>query len=225
MSKKPDAVRALLTRLSEEKGISLKEMSEAAGKNHAYLQQFVARGSPRELPEDVRAVVASMLGIDEQIIAPAGRLLVRPEMKFARPGEAFETIPIFDIRASAGPGSFAEDGEPIGWQPYRSQELARLTAADTSQLAVIRVAGDSMEPTLNNADQVLVDRTVRRVGRDGIYILDLDSDLLVKRCQVDLQTRHIIVKSDNPAYETLRVTNASRIVVLGRVIWIGRALG
>lgn len=225
MSKKHDAVRALILRLSKEKGVSLKEMSEAAGKNHAYLQQFVTRDSPRDLPEDVRAVVASMLGIDEQILAPAGRMLARPEVKYARPGEAFEAIPIFDIRASAGPGSFAEDGEPIGWQPYRAQELARLSHAETSQLAVIRVSGDSMEPMLNNADQVLVDRTVRRVGRDGIYIIDLDGDLLVKRCQVDLETRHIIVKSDNPAYETMRVTDTSRINVLGRVIWIGRALG
>lgn len=139
--------------------------------------------------------------------------------------ETITTIPIYDIRASAGPGSLAEDGEPVGYQPYRQQEIARLTRTAEDQLAVIRVAGDSMEPTLANADQVLVDRSVRKVGRDGIYILALDEDLLVKRCQVDLQTRHIIVKSDNPAYDTLVVTDADRINVLGRVIWIGRALG
>lgn len=139
--------------------------------------------------------------------------------------EVITTIPIYDIRASAGPGSLAEDGEPIGYQPYRQQEISRLTRTNEEYLAVIRVAGDSMEPTLANADQVLVDRSVRKVGRDGIYILALDEDLLVKRCQVDLQTRNIIVKSDNPAYDTLTVTDAERIDVLGRVIWIGRALG
>jgi len=119
----------------------------------------------------------------------------------------------------------AEDGEPIGYQPYRQQELSRITRTAEDNLAVIRVAGDSMEPTLANADQVLVDRSVRKVGRDGIYIIALEDDLLVKRCQVDLQTRHIIVKSDNPAYETMTVTDAERVEVLGRVIWIGRVLG
>ncbi|MAN65336.1 S24 family peptidase [uncultured Hyphomonas sp.] len=139
--------------------------------------------------------------------------------------EAITTIPIYDIRASAGPGAMAEDGEPIGYQPYRQQELSRITRTAEDNLAVIRVAGDSMEPTLANADQVLVDRSVRKVGRDGIYIIALEDDLLVKRCQVDLQTRHIIVKSDNPAYETMTVTDAERVEVLGRVIWIGRVLG
>lgn len=139
--------------------------------------------------------------------------------------EAITTIPIYDIRASAGPGSLAEDGEPIGYQPYRSQEISRITRTTEDMLAVIRVAGDSMEPTLANADQVLVDRSVRKVGRDGIYILALDEELLVKRCQVDLQTRNVIVKSDNPAYDTMTVTDTDRLNVLGRVIWIGRALG
>lgn len=139
--------------------------------------------------------------------------------------EKFETVPIFDIRASAGPGAMAEDGEPIGYQPYREQELSRITRADLSDLAVIRVAGDSMEPTLTNADQVLIDRTVKKVGRDGIYILALDDELLVKRCQVDLQTREIIVKSDNPNYDTMRVSGKNKISILGRVVWIGRALG
>ena len=66
---------------------------------------------------------------------------------------------------------------------------------------------------------------LKKVGRDGIYILALDEDLLVKRCQVDLQSGAVIVISDNQAYETVRVTERERLNVLGRVIWIGRALG
>lgn len=139
--------------------------------------------------------------------------------------DAITSIPIYDIRASAGHGALGADGDPIGFQPYRVQELSRITRAAEDELAVIRVAGDSMEPTLANADQVLIDRTVTKVGRDGIYILALDDDLLVKRCQVDLQTRHIIVKSDNPEYQTMIVTDAEKIRVVGRVVWIGRALG
>jgi phage repressor protein C with HTH and peptisase S24 domain len=139
--------------------------------------------------------------------------------------DEIHSVPIFDIRASAGPGSLAEDGEPIGYQPYRAQELERITRADISNLAVIRVAGDSMEPTLSNADQVLVDLTVARIGRDGLYILAVDEDLLVKRCQVDLETGAVIVISDNSAYETIRVTDRDRLNVLGRVVWLGRVLG
>ena len=44
----------------------LKKASLFCGKNHAYLHQFVHRGTPRKLPEDVRHALALHLGIDEQ---------------------------------------------------------------------------------------------------------------------------------------------------------------
>lgn len=137
----------------------------------------------------------------------------------------FETIPIYDIDASAGDGSFVAEGNILGYQPFRAQQISRLTRADISNLAVIMVRGDSMDPTLANQDHVLVDTTVHRVGRDGIYILALEEELLVKRCWVDLDSGDIIVKSDNPQYGEQRVTDKERLDVKGRVVWIGRALG
>jgi phage repressor protein C with HTH and peptisase S24 domain len=135
------------------------------------------------------------------------------------------SVPIYDIRASAGSGSIAEDGEPTGYHPYRAQEISRLTRSDYTDLAVIQVAGDSMWDTLHDGDKVLVDRNVNRIVRDGIYILGYEGELLVKRCQRDLENGHVIVKSDNPAYDSFRITNGDQLNVIGRVVWIGRALG
>ncbi|MEO0975995.1 MAG: helix-turn-helix transcriptional regulator [Pseudomonadota bacterium] len=139
--------------------------------------------------------------------------------------DPFLTVPIYDIRASAGAGALVEDGTPTGFQPYREQEISRLTRASTTDLTVIQVAGDSMWETLHDGDKVLVDRTVTRIVRDGIYILSFEGELLVKRCQRDLENGHVIVKSDNPAYDSFRITDGDRLDVIGRVIWIGRALG
>ena len=201
-------------------GYSASELARKASLSTTTLTRFMnSEDHQYTLSGKTIAKIADATGIAfEGEVAPAPEIIVEK-------AEEFATIPIYDIRASAGPGAMAEDGEPIGYQPYRQQELDRLTRTAEDNLAVIRVAGDSMEPALSNADQVLVDRSVRKVGRDGIYIIALEDDLLVKRCQVDLQTRHIIVKSDNPAYETMTVTDAERVEVLGRVIWIGRALG
>ncbi|MEO0870483.1 MAG: S24 family peptidase [Pseudomonadota bacterium] len=131
-------------------------------------------------------------------------------------------VPIFDIRASAGAGALVEDGEPTGYQPYREAEVARWNADD---LAVIQVGGDSMWETLHDGDKVLVNRGERRIVKPGIYILAYESELLVKRCQRDLNDGSVIVSSDNPAYDTFKVTQADKLDVLGRVVWIGRALG
>lgn len=199
----------------------MKSLSIKVGRNHAYLQQYIKRGVPRSLPEDVLAAIAKELGGTPDDYRDRGA----PGRAPMRTGEPVLSVPIYDIRASAGAGALVEDGEPSGFQPYREQELARLTRASTMDLAVIQVAGDSMWETLHDGDKVLVDRTVKRVVRDGIYILGFEGELLVKRCQRDLENGDVIVKSDNPAYDTFRISNSDRLDVIGRVIWIGRALG
>ncbi|MCR9195072.1 MAG: hypothetical protein NXH88_10085 [Hyphomonas sp.] len=200
----------------------LKKLSKAADRNHAYLQQYVTRGTPRVLPEDVRMKIAELLDRPPSDFKDDGIPASAPRV---HRGEPVLTVPIYDIRASAGAGALVEDGEPTGYQPYREQELSRLTRASTMDLAVIQVAGDSMWETLHDGDKVLVDRTVARIVRDGIYILAFEGELLVKRCQRDLENGDVIVKSDNPAYDTFRITDGDRLDVIGRVIWIGRALG
>lgn len=200
----------------------LKKLSHAAGRNHAYLQQYVTRGSPRVLPEDVRLKIAELLGRPASDFKDTNVPSSAPRVHL---GELVLTVPIYDIRASAGAGALVEDGEPTGHQPFREQEISRLTRSGTEELAVIQVAGDSMWETLHDGDKVLVDRSVERIVRDGIYILAYEGELLVKRCQRDLENGHVIVKSDNPAYDTFRITDGDRLNVIGRVVWIGRALG
>ena len=56
-------IRSLLEGRAEAKGTTLAALSKAAGKNHAYLQQFVKRGTPRSLPEDVREIIAPLLDL------------------------------------------------------------------------------------------------------------------------------------------------------------------
>ncbi|WP_158586585.1 S24 family peptidase [Henriciella mobilis] len=214
--------RQLLVDRAAEADTTLKELSLKLGRNHAYLQQFVMRGSPRVLPEDVREKLADSLGGAPGDYRDGGVPSIAPRTNTE---DDFLTVPIYDLRASAGAGAFAEDGEPVGYQPYRVQQLRRLTRSDTESLAVITVGGDSMWETLHDGDQVLVDRSVNRIVRDGIYILAFEDELLVKRCQRDLETKEVIVKSDNPVYDTFRISSADKLNVLGRVIWIGRALG
>lgn len=136
--------------------------------------------------------------------------------------EEIQSIPIYDIRASAGSGALVEDGEPTGYQPFREAEIARYNPLD---LAVIQVGGDSMWDTLHDGDKVLVNRAETRIVKPGIYILAYEGALIVKRCQRNLETGAVIVQSDNPDYETFTVTDADVLDVIGRVVWIGRALG
>src|SRR5919106_785495 len=60
-----DPVRLKLLKLVKERRTDLKNVSLAIGRNAAYLHQFVQRGTPKVLPEDVRAALAEHLGCEE----------------------------------------------------------------------------------------------------------------------------------------------------------------
>jgi len=214
-------LRQRLVNSIEAAGLDLKSASLKLGRNHAYLQQYIRKGVPRSLPEDVREKLAELLGGDANDYRDSDV----PGRAPMRTGETILSVPIYDIRASAGAGSLVQDGEPSGWQPYREQELARFTRASTMDLAVIQVAGDSMWETLHDGDKVLVDRTVKRIVKDGIYVIAFEEELLVKRCQRNLEDGSVLVSSDNKAYSPFTVSTVDRLEVIGRVIWIGRALG
>jgi phage repressor protein C with HTH and peptisase S24 domain len=140
-------------------------------------------------------------------------------------GQEYAVLPRYAIIASAGDGAFAQDGEPDGYHVLPHQWLKSVTRARLNDLCVIQVSGDSMWETLHNGDHVLVDRSRKTLARPGIYVLDDQGELIVKRVQKDLQTGHIDVISDNPRYPKMTVTEEGRLTVVGRVVWIGRALG
>ena len=52
-----DPVRIRLLKLIQTRDTDLKKVSVALGKNAAYIHQFIYRGTPKVLPEDVREVV------------------------------------------------------------------------------------------------------------------------------------------------------------------------
>jgi phage repressor protein C with HTH and peptisase S24 domain len=82
------------------------------------------------------------------------------------------------------------------------------------------VKGDSMQPTLWDGDEIVIDTRERRVDRDGIYVVTVRSDLKVKRIQVKMDGS-LVIKSDNAAYEPelIGAKQADEFQVEGRLVW------
>ena len=51
---------------ARERGFDYATLSRLIGRNDAYVQQFIKRGTPRRLPEDERLRLAMALDIDER---------------------------------------------------------------------------------------------------------------------------------------------------------------
>ncbi len=90
---------------------------------------------------------------------------------------------------------------------------------------MIRVEGDSMAPTLNAGDDILVDPDALGDGlRDGIYVLRVDGALLVKRLAIHPFGGRVTVQSDNPNYPDWPDRSLDELICIGRVIWAGRRI-
>jgi phage repressor protein C with HTH and peptisase S24 domain len=137
----------------------------------------------------------------------------------------FERIPIVDIRTSSGRGSIGEDDRTVGFSMFATDRLRALTPAPFSQLAVVLVAGDSMEPTLRNGDHALIDTSQLNLRREGIYVLRIDETLMIKRVTMHPTTKRVTISTDNARYQTYEDLDSGNVEALGRVIWIGHALG
>jgi phage repressor protein C with HTH and peptisase S24 domain len=124
-------------------------------------------------------------------------------------------VPRLPLGASAGGGALTADEAPIGAFRFSVRWL-REQGLDPAQLSAIRVEGDSMEGTLRDGDEILVDRTPRPL-RDGIHVVRAGDALLVKRVDTSRSGRIALV-SDNPAYRTLELA-PGEVDVIGRVVW------
>lgn len=217
-----DDPRARLMELARTRGVSLSALSAMLGRNAAYLQQFVRKGSPRKLEENDRRVLAMFFGVDEAELGGLAATLVAT----VKPGGGLPMgtaraqwidIPRLALGASAGPGALSAD-EATDDRLRFSQRWLRTLGLDPAQLSVIEVAGDSMEPTLRDGDEILVDRSVR-AWRDGIHVVRIDDVLLVKRLEQG-PAGMIRVISDNPAYAS-NDRARDEVIIVGRVAWKG----
>lgn len=210
-----DNVREELDRLIQQRRLGYSEISRLLGRNAAYIQQFIKRGSPRKLDDADRRLLARFFGVDEQILGGPP-----PTLR-----DGLVEVPMLNVDASAGFGAVAESESAHTRFGFDERWLARLTRAKGTSLSIINVAGDSMEPTLSSGDEVLVDASDQSSQlRDGIYVLRADDALVVKRVTLKPGGRKITISSDNPAYPSWDDVDRSDIQIVGRVIWFGRAL-
>lgn len=201
----------------------LKSLSMAIGRSHSYLHQFIHRGSPRRLNGDDRRKLAMLLKVNEQRLMPDDESAddLRAVALYERGGDLMQ-IPVYDVVCSAGNGAVIDAEQIMYHMPFNANWLRGLTSAPLERLAVIRVEGDSMQPTLSHDDVVLLDMTQTQPKCDGIYVVFYDDTLLVKRLRVDPVRQMASILSDNPLYAPVDGVKPADIRTAGRVIWLGR---
>lgn len=129
-------------------------------------------------------------------------------------------IPQYDLQASAGNGCLVVSENPIAEFSF-SQDWLIKQGLNNAKLCVVPVHGDSMEPTLIDEDLMLV-RLIDdpRDGRDGICVIRIDDEIMVKRIQYDFTQNGYNVISDNTSYKPFFLGSEfkDRFSVIGRMV-------
>lgn len=154
---------------------------------------------------------------------PSDALRVEEDARYQPPPVASDdyiSIARFDAAFSAGGGAVLDPHtQPLGFQLFERAWLQTVTRASPDDLAVVRVRGDSMDPTLSDGDWVLMDRTARTLSQEGVYAIQVGDSAWIKRLSLNFAARKIRILSDNTAYPPQEVDEAD-IYIVGRIIAI-----
>lgn len=137
------------------------------------------------------------------------------------PGFESLSIPVLANAGSMGPGNDQLHDDVVIGRLTVSPEWALKTLKPTSlqNLRFIHGYGDSMRGTYDDGDILLVDVGVQDPKIDGVYVLEANQRLYIKRVRQRIDGSYEI-SSDNPNIKTVDVLNGDQQVsVHGRVVW------
>jgi phage repressor protein C with HTH and peptisase S24 domain len=139
-----------------------------------------------------------------------------------RVSDSLIRIPVMNVECSQGCGRYPPDYETMMDEICISETWLRHNAlfSSPSNLSIIVGVGDSMKPTYQDGDLLLVDRGITEIKVDAVYVFRLHDAMYVKR----LQSRPdgaLLMISDNKAYEPFVVTieNRAELKILARILF------
>ena len=127
-------------------------------------------------------------------------------------------VDVVELEAAAGGGGI--DGERVLGLAWFARSWLDRHGLDATRCAIIRVRGESMEPTLPNGCSILFDRSRRMRREHAIYVVRADVGLIVKRAA--RRGEEWELASDNP-----RVAPEpwpADAEVIGEVVWVAQTL-
>ena len=131
-------------------------------------------------------------------------------------------IPRYDVRGSCGEGIDVNEVTIVDGMPMPVAWLRAQNLPEAHLLAVIEASGDSMQPTIEDGQTLIVNTIDNEPKSTKIYLICIDGKLFIKR--LIYTPNGWIMRSDNtnksnyPDFE-IEEAKFSNIDIQGRVVW------
>lgn len=164
-----DQVRKIILDAANNNGLDLKELSLKLGKNHAYIHQFIHKGSPKRLHADDRAALAIILHVPETDLgAPPVNHTTKLQYPTSNASvsmskvEVGPDIPLYGTVVGGVDGQFELNGNILD----RVKGPASLFGVKDAY--AVQVAGESMYPRYEDGETVFVNPNRRPTRNDYV---------------------------------------------------------
>lgn len=152
--------------------------------------------------------------------------------------ERIASIPEIDVRGGMGPGGEAlVDYRPdrkgglipsdavVGRWDLPEDYLRNVVRVYGPSAAIIAVVGDSMAPTLEAGDRIMVNLADRHPSPPGIFALWDGLGVVVKRIEhiPNSEPARLRIASDNTKHQAYE-RNIDEVSIIGRVVWFARMI-
>lgn len=206
-------------------GFHAGQVAELAGTNRSFIYDIM-RGRSENPNLEKLGRVAHVLKVERNwLLHGLGEVHGEPPV-LDHPEPTLVTIPSVLVKPAMGGGAVVEDDVPAG-QLYHFEKrwIMHNLRADPAMLRIMHVEGDSMTPTLQDGDVVLVDLARRNPTPPGIFVLHDGMGLVAKRLEhiPNSDPPRVRVISDNTSYSPYECT-CDEINIIGRVRWFSREL-
>lgn len=195
-----------------------KAVSEASGVSISTLNAYLAGTMMPSLAK--LAAIAQACGVTIDFLV-SGAVSSHPDTA-SENGASLIPVRNLAFSASAGNGSLVLD-EEAPQTLFAAAVLERLRLRPHNA-RLLRAVGDSMRPTIEDGDPLLVDLGETEVIDGRIYVFTIGDQVLVKRLR--RRGSRLLMRSDNrelyPDEEEVPTIEPVRII--GRVRWVGRSL-
>jgi len=219
-----ETMRRLYLAAKEMKGIQTKsELARALNESPQVLKNWENRGISKAGMVKADAAIGCSLG---WLSTGAGSMEKSVTQKW-KTGNLTITnnvdVPLMNVHASMGPGTELPETEiAIDYlrlkKTWAEKTLGKIS--NITKLAFIHAIGDSMSPTINAGDILLVDTGNKQVLSDQIYVMEAHGRLFIKRIRQRIDGS-FEVSSDNPLVKTVDTLNGDHeVTVKGHVVWI-----
>ena len=143
-------------------------------------------------------------------------------------------IPLLNTEVAANVVGTWPTEKIVDYYPFKRVWLRKIGGSSEEKLkrfVLLRCRGDSMSPTINNGEVMLVDTNLNRrieIEDFAIYMVRREDDTIAVKRVVQKSLDVLLCLSDNINYKpfTIKIESEKTIqdYIIGRVLWVGREL-